>query len=154
VVEGYVSDAGARSQYGIVVDEAGRVDVEASRMARQTIARERTILTAASSLSSFEDGSVSRRRVARLNPRDAATAKLVENELIEFDAGRSASLRAWVRLDPSVAAGTSPIDARGLSILKLASGEAVEIRRVAPSSRAVPQRAAAIRRERVRQRRG
>ena len=68
---------------------------------------------------------------------DAQSAKakeeayLKEFGLVEVDAGRSAPLRGWVRLDPSVQPGTMPIDRLGLAILKVEAGERLEIRRIA-----------------------
>jgi len=53
--------------------------------------------------------------------------------VVELDVARAAPLRAWARLDWSVAQGTLPIDARGLSILKAAAGELVHLRAIAPA---------------------
>jgi N-methylhydantoinase B len=83
----------------------------------------------------FEAGAVSRRRICRLNPADASAAGFAEDEVLELDTRRAAPLRAWARLDANVRPGTVPIDERGLSILKAAQGERVEVRRVATSVR-------------------
>jgi hypothetical protein len=53
--------------------------------------------------------------------------------VVELDVARAAPLRAWARLDGSVAQGTIPIDGRGLSILKAAAGELVYLRAIAPA---------------------
>jgi N-methylhydantoinase B len=53
--------------------------------------------------------------------------------VVELDTRRAAPLRAWARLDPSIRAGTLPIDQRGLAILKAVSGDLIEVRRLAPA---------------------
>jgi N-methylhydantoinase B len=78
----------------------------------------------------FEAGAVSRRRVWRLNPADAALAAIGEDEVVELDSGRAAPLRGWARLEASTRPGTVGIDARGLAILKAAAGEKISLRRV------------------------
>jgi len=78
----------------------------------------------------FEAGAVSRRRVWRLNPADAALAEIGEDDVVELDSGRAAPLRGWARLEVSVPPGTVGIDARGLAILKAADGEQLTLRRV------------------------
>src|SRR6185437_6641764 len=78
----------------------------------------------------FEAGAVSRRRVWRLNPADAALAEIGEDDVVELDSGRAAPLRGWARLEASVPPGTVGIDARGLAILKAADGERISLRRV------------------------
>jgi N-methylhydantoinase B len=83
----------------------------------------------------FEAGAVSRRRICRLNPVDAAVAGIGEDDVVEMDTARAAPLRAWMRLDARVKPGTLPIDQRGLSILKATAGEPVELRRIAASVR-------------------
>ena len=82
----------------------------------------------------FEPGAVSRRRICRLNPADAEAFGVAEDEIVEIDAGRAAPLRAWIRRDESVAAGTLPMDARGLAILMSAAGDPVELRSLGNTS--------------------
>ncbi len=74
---------------------------------------------------------MSRRRVCRLNPKDAAAADLQADDLVEIDARRAAPLRAWLRIDPSIALGTLPIDQAGLTILRISAGQRLEVRRIA-----------------------
>ena len=68
----------------------------------------------------YRAGPVSRRRICRLNPADAARAGIGEGDLVEVDTRRAAPLRAWAEIDAAVAPGTLPIDARGLDILRAA----------------------------------
>ena len=135
VREGYVSAEAARLVYGVLVGADGRVDVAATQELRERLQALRFRLTAVLDGEVFEAGPVSRRRVCRLNPSDARAAGIGEDWVMELDAGRAAPLRAWARLDASVAQGTLPIDARGLSILKAAAGEPVNLRAIARQGR-------------------
>jgi N-methylhydantoinase B len=135
VREGYVSSTAARELYGLVLDMAGRVDAAATAVQRKRQRAARIGLMARLDAEVFEAGAVSRRRICRLNPADASAAGFAEDEVLELDTRRAAPLRAWARLDANVQPGTVPIDERGLSILKAALGERVEVRRVATSVR-------------------
>jgi anaerobic selenocysteine-containing dehydrogenase len=95
----------------------------------------RVHLTTVSGRDAFEEGAVSRRRIIRLNPQDAARLGIVEDELIEIDAGLAASLRGWARIDTAVAKGTSPVDKRACEILKIKVGDRIELRRILSSVR-------------------
>jgi N-methylhydantoinase B len=128
-----VSAAAARLLYGVLVGAGGRVDLASTQEARARLRALRFRLTAVLDGDVFEAGPVSRRRVCRLNPSDARAAGIGEDWVVELDAGRAAPLRAWTRLDASVAQGTLPIDDRGLSILKAAAGELLHLRAIAPA---------------------
>ena len=132
VREGYVSAEAARLIYGVVIGADGHIELAATQKARERLRAVRFRLTAVLDGDVFEAGSVSRRRVCRLNPSDARAAGIGEDAVVELDVARAAPLRAWARLDWSVAQGTLPIDARGLSILKAAAGELVHLRAIAP----------------------
>ena len=118
------------------MDAAGGVEVAATAALRQHLRAGRVRLATRLDADVFEAGSVSRRRICRLNPADAAAAGIGEDDVVELDTGRAVPLRAWARLDPDVAARTTPIDQRGLLILKAREGEPVELRRVAAALRA------------------
>ena len=133
VREGYVSEEAARALYGLVLSAAGGVDDAATADARKRLRTGRTRLALRADENTFEAGAVSRRRIWRLNPADAAAAGVAEDAVIELDTGHAAPLRGWARLDAGVGRGTVPIDPRGLSILKAAAGEAAVVRRIAPS---------------------
>jgi N-methylhydantoinase B len=130
-----VSAKAAREQYGLVLDMAGRVDAAATAALRKRLRAARIALVTRLDADVFEMGAVSRRRICRLNPADASAAGIGEDDVVELDTRRAAPLRAWMRLDAGVSPGTVPIDRRGLSILKAAEGERVELRRVAASVR-------------------
>ncbi|BBK36511.1 5-oxoprolinase [Allostella sp. ATCC 35155] len=131
VREEYVSRAAAHDLYGVALDARGGVDAVATEALRRRLRALRFALPTVEVADSYEAGAVSRRRVCRLHPKDAAAAGLAADEVVELDAGHAAPLRAWVRVDPSVAPGTLPIDAFGLAVLKVTAGAPLEIRRVA-----------------------
>jgi N-methylhydantoinase B len=135
VREGYVSAKAARELYGLALDKAGRVDAVATLDLRKRLRAGRFMLVTVIDADAFEAGAVSRRRICRLNPVDAAVAGIGEDDVVEMDTARAAPLRAWMRLDARVKPGTLPIDQRGLSILKATAGEPVELRRIAASVR-------------------
>src|SRR5581483_775188 len=137
VHEGYVSAAAATRLYGVVLKQKGAVDAAATAALRQQIRAARFKLTAATVAESevFEPGAYSRRRVCRLNPADAAAGRLHEDDVVELDARLAAPLRAWLRIDATVARGSVPLDPRALAILKIKSGEPVELRAVTTAVR-------------------
>jgi N-methylhydantoinase B len=135
VHEGYVSVQAARDLYGVVLDSTGRVDRAATLALRQRTREQRTGLAATLDGAVFEVGIVSRRRICRLNPEDARALGIGEDDIVEMDSGRAAPLRAWMRCDAGVRAGTVPIDQRGLAILKACAGDRLRLNRVTPSMR-------------------
>jgi len=135
VEEGYVSPEAAHQLYGVVLRPDGSCDATATAQLRKRLRALRVHLTTVSGQDTFEAGAVSRRRVIRLNPQDAATLGIIEDELIEIDAGIAASLRGWARIDAAVAKGTSPVDERACKILKIKVGDRIELRRILSSVR-------------------
>jgi N-methylhydantoinase B len=133
--EGYISAAQAHQLYGLVLDKANGVDKAATAALRDRLRADRIHLSARLEANVFEKGAVSQRRIYRLNPADARAAGIGEDDVVELDSSRAAPLRAWARLDPGVRAGTVGIDARGLTILKAAEGERLQLRAVAASVR-------------------
>jgi N-methylhydantoinase B len=130
VLEGYVSKDAASQLYGVILDERGEADLAATRRQRGKLRNARYYLMAVPCFDSFQPGRVSRRRIITLHPSDAGAAGIADGELVEMDAHLSVSLRGWVKLDSSVEQGTLPIDDRGLAILKIKSGDRIELRRL------------------------
>ncbi len=130
VDEGYVSEAAARTLYGVVLTKTGTADVAGTTALRKRLRTSRFALTAVAEEAGYEAGAVSRRRVMRIHPTDAATLGVRADDLVEIDARLAAALRGWVRIDPRVAPGTLPCDARSLDILKSAVGARIELRAV------------------------
>jgi N-methylhydantoinase B len=133
--EGYISAAQAHQLYGLVLDKANGVDKAATAALRDRLRADRIHLSARLEANVFEKGAISQRRIYRLNPADARAAGIGEDDVVELDSSRAAPLRAWARLDPGVRAGTVGMDARGLTILKAAEGERLQLRAVAASVR-------------------
>jgi N-methylhydantoinase B len=131
VEEGYVSRQAAHDLYGVSFDAKGAVDPVASEALRRRLRGARFALAAVLVEDSYESGAVSKRRICRLHPKDAAAADLRADDLVEVDARHAAPLRAWLRIDPSVKPGSLPIDQLGLTILKASPGERLEMRRIA-----------------------
>ncbi|MCL2428285.1 MAG: hydantoinase B/oxoprolinase family protein [Alphaproteobacteria bacterium] len=134
VDEGYVSTRAARELYGVALDGNGRLDLAATEALRQRLRAARFALPSVQIDDSYEAGAVSRRRVCRLHPKDAAAAGLQPDDLVEIDTRRAAPLRAWLRLDLTVTPGSLPIDRVGLDILRAEFGDCVEIRRISRSA--------------------
>jgi N-methylhydantoinase B len=130
VQEGYVSPQSATDVYGVVLQASGAVDLAGTATLRQHLRAGRRTLRAVLDANVFEAGAISRRRICRVNPADAGACGVAEDQIVELDAGRAAPLRAWIRRDGSVTAGTLPMDARGLAILKIAAGDPIHIRRL------------------------
>jgi N-methylhydantoinase B len=133
--EGFISAAAARQLYGLVLDAAGAVDAAATASLRERLRGARVRLVTVIDGAVFEPGAVSRRRICRLNPADAEAAGVGEDDVVELDTATAAPLRAWARIEAGVKRGTVPIDDRALSILQIAAGDGVELRRVTRSLR-------------------
>jgi N-methylhydantoinase B len=128
--EGCISATSARELYGVVLNDAGGVDIPHTMELRISLRAGRFELTTTLDANVFEPGLVSRRRICRLNPADARNAGVDHDDLVELDTRRAAPLRAWMRIDGAVAPGVLPIDQRGLSILRTTEGSRVELRRI------------------------
>ncbi|TDR88919.1 hydantoinase B/oxoprolinase family protein [Enterovirga rhinocerotis] len=135
VREGYVSSAAAYHLYGVVLDQRGEVDGVATAAQRKRLVGSRHSFRAVPVADGFEAGRVSKRRICRLHPSDAAKLDVEEDDIVEFDTRKAAALRGWVRLDSGISPGTVPLDEAGLAILLASAGEPIEIRRLDARSR-------------------
>jgi N-methylhydantoinase B len=135
VREGYVSSNAAGKLYGVVLKADGTADLAATEALRQRLRDARFYLTATLDGDVFEPGAVSKRRICRLNPADAVAGRFHEDDVVEFDAGHAAPLRAWLRIDAKAKRGAALLDEHALVILKIKAGDRVELRRVATSVR-------------------
>jgi len=131
VREGLVSPTRARDVYGVVLrGEALEVDVAATSAHRQALRQSRFCLTVlATDSPQYEAGSVSRRRIARLHPANAAHAGFAGGTLVEL-VGARVPLRAWVLIDEAVPVGNVPADELGRRVLGVVPGTLLEIRAV------------------------
>ena len=128
VVEGYVSEQSARDLYGVVV-VGEKFDVAATERLRDSkrAARHSLDVSEAASLS-YESVGRGTKRIARLHPDDAAAIGADEDQMVELLSGRGAPLRAWVRVDNTIDAGSLPLDQQARRILKPESDERIYIR--------------------------
>ncbi len=128
VREGFVSPQAARALYGVVLDDRGAPDAVQTTAQRAALLAARHWLRVMPCADAFRAGAVSRRRICRLHPADAAHFNLAEDSIVELDSGKAAPLRAWVVLDADVAVGTVPLDPRGQAILACSPGAMLEVR--------------------------
>ncbi|MCC7274838.1 MAG: hydantoinase B/oxoprolinase family protein [Alphaproteobacteria bacterium] len=129
--QGYVSPESAHGDYGLVLAADGGIDVPASEAARAAIRAARVTLAVVEGADCYEAGSVSRRRICRINPASARDAGLRADDIVELMSPTAAPLRAWVVLDPAVGAGTLPLDALGRRVIQAALGARVHVRLLA-----------------------
>ena len=129
VLEGYVSMDVARSIYGVVIAN-NHVDDDATRAQRKTLQQARIHLNVVGMDPSeaFEAVGRGRKRIARLNPKDAEKLGITSDQMLEVLAPDGAPLRAWARLDNQVTTGSLPLDSTALRILRCNESESVYLR--------------------------
>src|SRR5262249_49202083 len=130
---GYISADVASKIYGLVIGKGGTVDAAETARLRRKIKMARFMPQAVAEADGYRKGATSKRRMCRISPADASSAALDEGDIVEVDTYRAAPFRAWVVVDRRVQAGTVPIDAIGLSMLRGAIGERVQVRLLRPS---------------------
>jgi N-methylhydantoinase B len=128
VRQGLVSPSAARALYGVILAEDCSSEVPATEAERTRIAAARLRLRVVAEADGFRAGQVSRHRICRINPDDAAEHGLAAETIVELDNGRSAPLRAWLVFDPQITLGTVPLDARGRTIIGVPVGGTLELR--------------------------
>jgi N-methylhydantoinase B len=129
VASGYVSVAQAREQYGVVIGDA-----KATAKSRKELAAQAFTLEVRADETAAYEGIRGRHRVLRLH----ASCGLPANQLVELLGRHPAPLRAWVKLDAGVPAGTAPLDEFARKVLGVEAGGRVRLRKlestVKPSS--------------------
>ncbi len=133
----YISQSVMADVYGVVVDDENQVDAAGTERRRAAVRAGRLVLTAVLHAAVFRETAVSQHRICRLHPDDAATIGAQDGELVEYDAGKAAALRAWLVADPACTKGTARLDAAGLRILRVSAGDQVAVRRVGAGRPAV-----------------
>ena len=127
--EGYISPDRCRERYGVVVNGGGTVDTAATEALRRELAARRLRLTVVETHDDvYSRGAVSRRRICRLSPTDAARAGLDDGAIVELVSHTGAPLRAWLVVDRAVQAGTLPLDPLGRRVLGAAPGAPLHVR--------------------------
>ncbi len=129
---GYISESALTHVYGVVIDDAGDVDRQATSELRQQRASEILRLRSAAEPDSYRHTTVSKHRTCRLNTNDAKKIAAQSGDLVEIDSGKAAPLRAWLDVKDDVAAGTVPIDNAGIAMLRAETNAMLEVRRIGP----------------------
>jgi len=136
--EGMISRAAAQNVYGVMIDPEGRVDTQATKSRREALQQAVSHFRTVQCADSYERGAISKRRVCRMNPRDAQQRGMAEEDLVELDSRRGAPVRAWLRLDSDVEPGTLPMDSHGLAMLQIQVGDAIEVRELPGPNANIP----------------
>jgi N-methylhydantoinase B len=127
VALGLLSAVAARRHYGVVVDEAGELDVLATRALREALGdrwpRLRVVTEADSCV-----GDLGRHRRFRLHPRAARSLDLADGDLAELIGSHPAPLRGWVQAADHAPEGAVMVDEWGQRILGSAEGATVTLR--------------------------
>ena len=129
VSKGYVGVDRARDGYGVVLDDSGRVDRNATETLRAGLRakRYRVTVIADNDLDPYV-GARGRRRTVDLSP-DAASRLGVENDdMVEILGRHPAPLRGWVRIAAAHPADRIRLDEFGRKVLGVADGDEVLIR--------------------------
>src|SRR5690606_4259103 len=126
--EGMISMSAATDVYGVVLNHAGDIDIQATVARRDALGQAPAKFQLVACLDSYEPGLVSKRRICRMHPDDARQLGLSHDDLVELDARNGAPLRAWLRMDSNVVRGCVPIDQHGITMLQARVDDHIEIR--------------------------
>lgn len=125
---GYVTVGGARAVYGIVLAKDGAIDLEATKAERAKIVAARCHAKVAApeklGASEYADG----RRYVQLDRGSAAKFGFGDNDPIEIVVPVGAPLRAWLRVNDGLDAGTLWLGSEGCAMLGVAAGDRIELR--------------------------
>jgi N-methylhydantoinase B len=127
---GYISEAALRGTYGVALDAQSKVRQGATERLRDRLRADRLTVITTTEEDSYRETVVSKHRVCRLHPGDAAQIKATDGELVELDSATAAPLRAWLIIDPTVEAGTAPLDSAGAEMLQISPGDKIIVRRL------------------------
>jgi len=123
-----VSQQAARALYGVVIADE-QIDAGATARLREQQRGARHMLRIVSSeRSAYEAIGRGSKRVLRLHPEDAGFIGVQHEQMAELLMQGGAPLRAWVRIDATVAPGSVPLDEQGLRILRAATGQCLYVR--------------------------
>ncbi len=128
IEQGYLSAEQAASRYGVIFDEDGALNEDATAEARAAIKARRLMLIAQVGNEDTLDGA---RRIFVIDESDARSLGVEEGGLAEIRGRSCAPLRGWVRLGG--AAGSFAVGPEGARLAGINAGDTVEIRAVAPS---------------------
>ena len=127
IADGYVSTTNAADLYGVVMLD-GVPDDSATLQKRAQLRAQRIHGIVSLGSSPAYTGILGSHRVQRLAPALAERLRVLEGALVELVPPAGASLRAWVRLDSSLADDELPLDDLGCSLLQASAGTRIQIR--------------------------
>ena len=129
VREGYVSAAHARHTYGVVTGDDGLLDSAATEAARRDLRAARRYLAVVDRRAPlYAEGNVSRYRICPLSAADAAALGVDAGDIVELVGKSGPALRAWVAVDPAIAAGTVPLDTIAQAVTAARPGDKLYLR--------------------------
>jgi N-methylhydantoinase B len=124
VALGFLSSSAAREHYGVVIDERGALDRDATSFLRAKLAdrwpRLRLVMEADSCA-----GDLGRHRRICLNPSTVSRLGLFGGDLVELIGANPVPLRGWVEVAENAAEDQIAVDAWGQGVL--GSGERTEV---------------------------
>lgn len=127
IADGYVSTSQAADEYGVVMGN-GVPDEPATDKLRAQLRAQRVYAIVATSDSPAYTGILGSHRIQRLAPALAERLGAVEGDLVELVTPTGAPVRAWVRLDPSLAVDELPLDEMGCALLGASAGTRLQVR--------------------------
>jgi N-methylhydantoinase B len=129
ICEGYVTAHQGRAHYGVLLREDGSLDQAATQALRAEIAKARVrLLVVSHPAPLYAQGRYSRHRICPVNPADAAALSVEGGAILELVGRTGPALRAWVMIDPGIAAGTLPLDELAQRVVGTRSGERLYVR--------------------------
>jgi N-methylhydantoinase B len=129
VLDGYVSAGRAAAVYGVVLDDSGTPDLSATNAQRDRLRGERLSAAVIPTGAELYTGIRGRHRIQPLARSWAERLGRREGDLIELvSPAAGAPLRAWLRLDESLADDELPLDELGMALLAVSAGERVVVR--------------------------
>lgn len=127
VTDGFLSRSVAREHYGVVVDDLGEIDHDATAALRKTPRSDWMALK----VSGEEDscvGDLGRHRVFRLHPVTARRIDLADCDLVELFGSVPAPLRGWVQVTDELPPGRVGLDEWGQAQLDASENHEVRMR--------------------------
>ena len=127
---GYVSVERAKADYGVIISDDGALDRQESLKLRELLLTQRLQLTVIADEASPYEGIKGRHRTVRLHSNDSATLNVKPGDLVELLGKHPTPLRAWVKLDADLPAGSVPLDAFGRRALGVEAGDIIQPRKL------------------------
>jgi len=131
VVEGYISHAAAKADYGVVLTTGDIVAIEETELLRRRLREGRVhLIVEPHDCDDFQITTHGKRRLVRLHPGDIASLGATAGSLVEIAPASGAPLRGWCILAETTRRGTLPLSRRTMQALTCAEGAPVSVRRL------------------------